>query len=124
MTAVIILAWPSQPLWQNRKTHWAIQSRAIKKARSEAAIMARSVGLRKAELIGARLEWAFIPPDNRKRDLPNAIAAMKPHIDGIADALGIDDSTFQNHWPVTFETAAKGGGVRVSITPIARAVAA
>jgi len=34
------------------------------------------------------------PPVSRNRDADNLIASLKPHLDGIADALGVNDSTF------------------------------
>lgn len=47
----------------------------------------------KADKIALRIE--FVPPDNRRRDKDNLIAAFKAGQDAIADALGVDDSTFQ-----------------------------
>lgn len=37
----------------------------------------------------------FIPKDNRRRDLDNLIASCKSLLDGISDAMGIDDSKFE-----------------------------
>jgi crossover junction endodeoxyribonuclease RusA len=36
----------------------------------------------------------FRPPNNRRRDRDNLIAAMKSGMDGIAEAWGVDDSRF------------------------------
>jgi len=47
--------------------------------------------------------------------LPNFIARVKPSIDGIADALGIDDTHFENIWPLRFGPVIKGGRVRVCV---------
>jgi crossover junction endodeoxyribonuclease RusA len=44
--------------------------------------------------MGTHLTLTFCPPDNRRRDLDNMFAAMKYGIDGIADAMNIDDSEF------------------------------
>jgi len=124
MSAVLILPWPVAALWQNSRAHWRTRADATKKARNEAGLIAMAGGLRKPGCDGAHLEWAFIPPDNRRRDLSNAIASTKAAIDGIADALGVDDSTFTHSWPLRFEATAKGGAIRVTVTPIRRAVAA
>jgi crossover junction endodeoxyribonuclease RusA len=37
----------------------------------------------------------FCPPDKRKRDLDNLLARMKAGLDGLADALGVDDTIFR-----------------------------
>jgi crossover junction endodeoxyribonuclease RusA len=55
----------------------------------------------------------FCPPDKRRRDRDNLIASMKAATDGIADALGTDDSKFI----VTYAMGSpvKGGSVEVTI---------
>jgi Holliday junction resolvase RusA-like endonuclease len=35
------------------------------------------------------------PPDKRRRDWDNIVASLKSGLDGIADALGIDDAHFR-----------------------------
>lgn len=42
----------------------------------------------------------FCPPDRRKRDLDNLLAACKPVLDGVAAALLMDDREFE---PVTLK---------------------
>jgi crossover junction endodeoxyribonuclease RusA len=42
-----------------------------------------------------RFHMTFCPPTNRARDLDNLIASMKPALDGMAAALGVNDSTFR-----------------------------
>jgi len=37
----------------------------------------------------------FIQPDRRARDRDNLLAACKPMLDGVADALGVNDSQFE-----------------------------
>jgi len=49
------------------------------------------------------------------RDDDNADGACKAYRDGIADALGIDDSRFVSH-PYLRDEVVKGGEVRVRIT--------
>ena len=57
----------------------------------------------------------FYPPSKRHFDDDNVVAAFKPGRDGVADALGIDDSRFVLH-PLLSEVVKKGGAVRVTIT--------
>jgi len=37
----------------------------------------------------------FVPPDRRHRDLDNMLAAIKPLLDGVAIAWGVDDRKFR-----------------------------
>lgn len=124
MSAVLILPWPVAALWQNSRAHWRTRASATKKARTDATVIAQCCGLRRGDWESAHFEWAFIPPDNRRRDLSNAIGATKAAIDGVADALGINDGTFTHSWPMRFEAPAKGGAIRVTVTPVRKAVAA
>jgi crossover junction endodeoxyribonuclease RusA len=57
----------------------------------------------------------FVPPDKRRRDADNMLAAMKSGLDGLADALGVDDS----QWKISFEVdrSRVGGFVRVEVMP-------
>jgi crossover junction endodeoxyribonuclease RusA len=42
-----------------------------------------------------RVMLKVYPPDQRRRDWDNVIASLKSGLDGIADALAIDDSRFR-----------------------------
>jgi len=63
----------------------------------------------------ALLSLEFIPPDRRRRDDDNCIAAFKSGRDGVAQAMGIDDSRFVTQLQISAETI-KGGAVRVRIS--------
>jgi hypothetical protein len=56
----------------------------------------------------------FFQPDKRKRDRDNLLSAAKPQLDGVADALGINDFHFN---PVTIrrEYGMKPGFMLVEI---------
>ena len=61
-----------------------------------------------------RVSLTFVPPDRRRRDLDNLLASMKSGLDGLADAMGIDDS----HWKLAIEMSpetVKGGAVLVTV---------
>jgi crossover junction endodeoxyribonuclease RusA len=117
MTAVIFLPWPAPELSQNSRAHWSKRARAVKSARNCAILSVQEHGLHRMKWTSAKLEWSFRPPDNRRRDVSNVIGSCKAYIDGIADALGIDDSTFENHWPVQFDAVDVGGWIMVQVTP-------
>lgn len=114
------LSWPKGHLWPNRKAHWAVLAKHRKAAKAEAWASAVDGGWWKfAVKAGAdrvRVALEFCPPDMRRRDDDNMVAAMKAAIDGIAEAIGIDDSAFEI--VPTRGECIKGGLVRVSITAI------
>lgn len=112
----ITLPWPDRALWQNARVHWAVRSSASRSHRQRACFEAVWAGAKHLEITGRpRLAWTLQPPDKRRRDLPNVIAALKPAIDGIQDALGIDDQHFLHEWPARFADPVKGGAVVVTI---------
>ena len=86
----IILPSPNPALMPNRKhgRHWAATQQA--KARQEAYLLSGSL-----KYTGGGLKITFYTPDARKRDLDNLLAAMKPALDGMAQAIGVDDALFR-----------------------------
>jgi crossover junction endodeoxyribonuclease RusA len=61
-----------------------------------------------------RVTLRVYPPDKRRRDWDNIIASLKSGLDGIADALGIDDSRFRLSIEMLPEVM-KGGRVDVVV---------
>jgi hypothetical protein len=47
--------------------------------------------------------------------MQNMPATMKAQIDGIADAMGVDDRRFRCVWPEVFGARVKGGAVLVTV---------
>jgi len=115
----LVLPWPSRKLHPNARLHWRAKAAATKAARSDACLLAVAAGWSnlRFRLPEGRLHlWIdFDPPDRRKRDDDGLLAAFKAYRDGIADALGIDDSRFISH-PMLTDTKHPGGRVRVRIT--------
>lgn len=115
------LPWPSAKLNPNRckGLHWAATSKLRKDARDFAQRQARYTvsqytlpdSYKAGEI---PLTIVFIQPDRRARDRDNLLAALKPSLDGVADAMGVNDSQFE---PVTIrrEYGAKPGSVRIEI---------
>lgn len=114
----ITLPFPDPRLNPNRSkgTHWA-STAALRKVARETGASAAIL-----EMTGRIINLAtdvpmwitFVQPDRRARDRDNLLAALKPSLDGIADALGINDSRFE---PITIsrEYGAKPGCVRITI---------
>ncbi len=112
---VVVLPWPSPKLSPNARVHWGVKAGAVARARDTARWIVLSEFRRKPGWDGARLDVEFCPPDRRRRDLDNTIASSKGIFDGIADALGIDDSKFIPTYRIG--APIKGGAVRVTIGP-------
>ena len=106
------LPWPPKELWVNRKAHWAERAPVAKKYRHDAHVLTRMEMNRR--LMANHLHLTFCPPDRRRRDLDGMLSAVKAGIDGISDALGIDDQYFS----LTLERGEpkKGGEVVAVIT--------
>lgn len=93
----VALPWPARDLWTNAKkrAHWRTVAARTAEARLEAMVTARQ--LRKVwprETVPQSIHLAFTAPTARRYDIANALEACKPYIDGLCDAMGIDDSVF------------------------------
>jgi crossover junction endodeoxyribonuclease RusA len=60
-----------------------------------------------AESIAARI--TFFPPDRRRRDMDNMLAAIKSGIDSVAAHIGVDDSKWTMTLAVSPEPRWRGG---------------
>lgn len=99
MKLKIELSWPEPELWPNRRDHWSKRAHAAKDARSE-AYWATNIALAAAGLMGVPAGKVYLnvtghKPNARKRDATNLQAALKAALDGIADALAVDDERFR-----------------------------
>jgi crossover junction endodeoxyribonuclease RusA len=110
------LNWPAPGLNPNSRLHWSRKSRLVKTARQAAwgATLEKFGSLNRLPK-GSRvyLEMVFCPPDKRRRDADNIIASLKASLDGISDALGIDDSKFVSTY--SMGEPVKGGAVIVTV---------
>lgn len=100
------LPWPSKDLSPNARVHWAKLSAAKAAYRANCFAIARSDGIGKTGAAKAHLTITFYPPDKRHRDLDNMLASIKSGLDGLADAMGMDD----RHWTITLSVADSIGG--------------
>ena len=117
----IELPFPAPELMPNRKNgrHWTVTNTAKNEAWKAGYALTHEAMRHHAG------EWhptngvvpitlTFCPPDKRKRDLDNLLAASKPVLDGVAAALLMDDREFE---PITVKRGAqmKPGMVLVEI---------
>ena len=113
----IVLGWPPTDLSPNARKHWAQVARAKKQYRQNCHT-ATKLQLKKYKYDSLPeklvLEMTFIPPDRRSYDRDNLVARMKAGIDGLADALRINDKRF-NTVISTMDQDYLGGFVRIRI---------
>ena len=93
----LTLPWPDSRLNPNaaRRIHWRVQRQVAKGARSDAFYLAKASKVSAPATGSVPLAITFHAPDKRRRDMDNAIAAMKPQLDGLADAMRVDDNRFR-----------------------------
>lgn len=112
----ITLSWPHRSLWPNsridrraatshrqtqKREAWALTTQAVAKFRRPTRDQFRHINI------------TFHPPDKIRRDLDNMLASIKAGLDGVSDALGVDDS----EWTITIKKGdvRKGGAVVVQL---------
>lgn len=90
---MIELPWPPKTLSPNNRACRYAKARDTKKYRRDCWACAKAANV-KVSSERLTLALTFCPPDRRRRDLDNMLAAAKGLIDGVADALGVDDQGF------------------------------
>lgn len=101
LTFELDLPWPDRRLSPNARGHWAVTAKVKSAYRARCAAVALKAGAR-ALVAGKEalaVHLVFLPPDRRARDWDNLLASMKSGLDGLADAMGVDD----RHWRLSFE---------------------
>ena len=115
LTMSLDLPWPGSDLNPNKRHQWSALAKAKKAYRARCAAIARQAGVGCLPPGLTRLTacLTFCPPDRRPRDLDNMLASMKAGLDGLSDAIGIDD----RHWKLTLDVGAPvtGGMVLVNL---------
>jgi len=105
--------WPAPCLWPNSRVDRRSASGTRRKYRQDCAWATRAAGFEKTSLESLHLVITFCPPDNRRRDLDNMLAAVKSGIDGLADVLEMDDVHFA--YTIQRGDPVAGGEVRVQL---------
>lgn len=97
-TLEIELPWPDRALSPNARLHPLAKARAFKAAKARAYVLTKGAlhgdmpKLRDGSRMNLRL--VVYPASRRRRDEDNLLASCKALLDGIAAAIGIDDSLF------------------------------
>lgn len=117
---VFLLPWPPAALSSNARLHWRKLAAAKKSYRIEcwgAALEVDTKGRQRLRPLPdgeLRVALEFRPPDRREYDKDNLLSRMKAGLDGLADALQVNDRRFS--FPVgSMGRVVKGGAVVVEI---------
>lgn len=115
----IELPWPDSRLYAgNARIHYRLRAELARGARHEGRMLAM-------DALGGRLGpfqtddkltavFTFAPPDRRGRDIVNVADACKSYVDGVFDALGVNDK--QIHTAVlSFADQEPGGRVTLEL---------
>ena len=99
MNIKIILPFPAEKLNPNRRGGRSWQATADEKAEAvqvgKIATLDALKGKRPIIATPVKFSITFYCPDHRRRDIDNLLASLKPLLDGIANATGIDDSVIE-----------------------------
>lgn len=117
-TLTMTLPWPPAALSPNMRGHWAKLARAKKAYRSACKAICQATPYNGGSLppdAVLRVSMRFHPPTRRRYDWDNLTARMKSGLDGIAEALGVDDAIFRPSMDVA-EYSPPDGRVVVVIT--------
>jgi len=123
MSVLIELPFPSAKLSGHHNAHWRYLQPVKAKHREWARLATKAAGIDSTWPVVAaakhlgddiRLVVTFYPPDKRG-DRVNFPNRMKPYFDGIADALGVNDSRFLPAY--YFGEPVKGGKVVIEVRP-------
>lgn len=112
---------PARELSPNARVHWAQRARAVSVAR-QVAFGATHQSVDEAtrqqiaahQHIGYRIQIAWEKGRKGARDEDNALASCKAFLDGIADALEIDDARLHVRG-ISFDRTSRTGVVTVTL---------
>lgn len=122
MTLTVAFPWPPATLSPNARVHWSKRARAVKGYRNTCWTLARATKLQ-VKWQGDIHVWLdfYPPPPKRRRDQDNLIASAKAALDGLADALQVDDSRFRLHPYLHHDQVRAGGSLVVRLSQGLRA---
>ena len=94
----ITISWFPKELHPNARVHHHVYAKHFKSYKQEAYLLAHHItGYAQAPIA---LTLLFNAPDKRNRDLDGCLSACKAALDGIAQAIGVDDRYFR---PITID---------------------
>lgn len=112
MSHTVTLGWPPRELSPNSRCHWAKKAKAAKAYRLDCFYLAKEAKVTAPAEGPINLRIEFVPPSLRAYDADNCVAQIKAGLDGLAEALKVNDKRFVLH-PVVVDGI--GGMVRVRV---------
>ncbi len=96
-TVLLRLGWPNSKLNPNksRGRHWTYNHKEKAAAKKEGWAEAKLRGAKNLSGSTFLLKVTGYPPHSSRLDDDNFLSSLKHHRDGIAEAMGVDDSAFQ-----------------------------
>jgi crossover junction endodeoxyribonuclease RusA len=88
----IVLPFPDPRLSPNRRNQHRYVTAVRDIARNTGFFAVKEAGLQVPDRTPLHLILTFHAPDNRRRDMDNLLSASKSTLDGMFQALGVDDS--------------------------------
>lgn len=107
--------WPNEHLWSNARSYWGAKAKATKDARREAWAACLNAKPNDWETPEKLMVIAkFTPPmrPGKVADKHNMQGSIKAHLDGIQDAMNLDDK----HFEVGYEYAGRQGSGKIEWT--------
>jgi len=111
----ITLPWPDKALHSNSRAHLTEKARATKEARNLA--WAKAMEAPRIDKMPDATIFVEAYPPTLRGDPHNIPIALKPYIDGIADATGCDDRHLRPQFPDVWAGSGKPGKVVFRVMP-------
>lgn len=116
MSLNLTLPWPPRELSPNFRGHWTVIAAAKRKYRT--ACWALTLEAAAGAFISRgdsklQVHLVFHAPDRRHYDLDGLLSRMKSGLDGVADALKVNDKRFRPSLDISDDV---GGMVKAKIT--------
>lgn len=92
---MIELPWPPKELSPNARIHHFARAAAARHSRESAHWLTVASRARAPADGPVHVDLTFHPPDRRRRDLDGMFSSMKSALDGVADALEVNDHRFE-----------------------------
>jgi crossover junction endodeoxyribonuclease RusA len=111
---IITLPWPTRGLAPNLTGHYMVKAKLRKSYREACAWTAKEQGVKQdwPESGKISVHLTFFPPNRIRRDHDNLIASMKSGLDGLANAMGVNDHRFVISSEVSDDI---GGMVKITV---------
>ena len=111
----VIFPWPPAILNPNGRPHHMALYRAKKSYKQACWALAKQARMTHVPGIRPLVTLTFVPPTRRHRDGDNLVGSMKAGLDGLAAAMGCNDTLFRLGEPIVKDDEI-GGFVRVVVS--------